>query len=201
MVASAALNFQQQKMKDSSLSLRFLRDEDEASFKKAIQEFEAAHPTYQFAFHWDENGSFPEYVQKTRNWHKGLDLQEGSVPASYLVGVVGGEVVGRLSLRQALNEFLEKVGGHIGYCVVPRFQGKGYATQMLLTSMKFCREVGLERVLVTCNIDNQASQRIIQKCGGEFEGITNLPELNKQKRRYWINVPSRNIKHVAGSKA
>ena len=43
-------------------------------------------------------------------------------------------VAGRLSVRHALNDFLLRKGGHIGYGVLPAFRGRGIAKRMLQLS-------------------------------------------------------------------
>lgn len=47
------------------------------------------------------------------------------------------EVVGRVSIRHALNEFLAKVGGHIGYGVSTSHRRKDDATEILKKSLKY----------------------------------------------------------------
>lgn len=48
-------------------------------------------------------------------------------------------------------------GGHIGYAVAPSHRGKGYASALFQAALSYCRDCGIDRVLVTCNDDNQAS--------------------------------------------
>ena len=62
------------------------------------------------------------------------------------------------------------------------------ATQMLWQLLPICAELGLERVLVTCDIDNSASRKVIENCGGIFESIMDEPEVTMQKRCYWIET-------------
>ena len=47
-------------------------------------------------------------------------------------------------IRPVLNAYLEKFGGHIGYCVAPSERRKGYATQMLHDILPLCKELGIE---------------------------------------------------------
>jgi predicted acetyltransferase len=171
-----------------NLLLRHLYSEDEPSFKKAIEEFNSEIPPWEFAFHFDSTADFAEYIQRLENWSHGLELPEKFVPNSYFVGVVDGKIVGRLSIRHCLNEFLRNIGGHIGYGVIPTQRKRGYATEMLRQALLKCAEIGLQSVLVTCDVDNIGSRRVIENCGGVFDGVTNSPELEVQKRRYWINT-------------
>lgn len=175
-------------MKSNKLELRALCPEDEVSFKNAIAEFRNEIPPFQFAFGFDESIPFIEYVNKLEDWSLGKGLSDEFVQSTFFVGVVSRQVVGRLSLRHYLNDFLERIGGHIGYGVIPSCRQKGYATEMLKQALPICKSIGLKKVLITCDVDNLGSQKVIEKCGGIFENITDEPELKVQKRRYWIDI-------------
>ena len=175
-------------MKLTELELRTLRPEDEPSFRHAIAEFKAAIPPFEFAFDFDESAPFPEYVKKLKGWSLGQGLPDKFVPNTFFVGVVDGHIVGRLSLRHYLNDFLERIGGHIGYGIVPEYRHHGYATEMLKQALPNCSSLGFKRVLITCDIDNQGSIKVIERCGGIFENETDEPQLKIQKRRYWIEL-------------
>ena len=41
-------------------------------------------------------------------------------------------------------------------------------------------------MLVTCDVDNAGSRRIIERNCGVFENEVVVPELSKPKLRYWI---------------
>jgi predicted acetyltransferase len=70
-----------------------------------------------------------------------------------------------------LNDILLKLGGQVGYAVAPSFRLKGYATEMLRRTLPIGRNVGLERLLLTCDDDNIASQRVIEVNGGVLEKV------------------------------
>jgi predicted acetyltransferase len=50
------------------------------------------------------------------------------------------------------------------------------------------QELGLSRVLVTCDEDNVGSIRTIEKNGGVLEDVITGPDLDAPKRRYWIDL-------------
>lgn len=172
----------------ATLELRPLGFSDEQSFLEAVDEFRREQPPWPFALGFDEGMSFADYVRRMEAWVIGQDLPAGYVPGSFLVGVVDGKVVGRVSLRYRLNEFLASVGGHIGYGVIPSQRRRGYATEMLRLALPLCAAVGVERALITCDIDNVGSRKVIERCGGVFESMTNDPTLDVQRRRYWIQT-------------
>ena len=177
-------------MKSSQLKLRPLRPEDEASFKNAIAAFRNEIPPFEFAFDFDESIPFAAYVQKLAGWPLGQNLPDNFVPSSFWVGVVDRQIVGRLSLRHCLNDFLARIGGHIGYGVIPSCRRKGYATAMLKQALPICSSLGIGKVLITCDIGNRGSRKVIEHCGGVFERLTDEPQLDVQKRRYWIDCPA-----------
>jgi len=168
------------------LQLRPLRTEDEQSFKDALLEFEKESPPWQFAFDYDANEAFGDYVARVNTWTQGIGIKSGWVPNSFLVGVVDGKIVGRVSLRHRLNAFLREYGGHIGYGVVPSERRKGYASEMLHQALVRAKELGIGRAMVTCDSDNIGSRKTIENNGGCFEKETHPERTKKPLRIYWI---------------
>lgn len=95
--------------------------------------------------------------------------------------------VGAVNIRHSLNESLLFTGGHIGDGIRPSRRRKGYATAMIRLALEKCRELGIHRVLMTCDKDNIGSAKSILRNGGILENeITN--EEGKQEQRYWIDL-------------
>jgi predicted acetyltransferase len=80
-----------------------------------------------------------------------------------------GRIVGMVDIRHTLNDFLRNYGGHIGYGVRPSERNKGYATQILMLALDYCRHLGLDRVMLSCDKANAASRNTITRCGGVLE--------------------------------
>jgi predicted acetyltransferase len=98
------------------------------------------------------------------------------------------EIVGRISLRHELNDFLAKAGGHIGYIVRPSWRGQGVATDMLRQVLKTERAKSIGKLLLTCDDDNAASKRTIIKNGGVLESALDVAPGESKTRRFWIFV-------------
>lgn len=98
-----------------------------------------------------------------------------------------GEVVGFLSFRHELNEWLREAGGNIGYSVRASRRRRGYASAALRLGLDRAREIGLDRVLVTCDDDNIASARTIEGAGGVLQDVSDQSARGHALlRRYWI---------------
>jgi predicted acetyltransferase len=106
-----------------------------------------------------------------------------------LYAFLDGKIIGRSSIRHELNESLTQVGGNIGYAVATPYRGKGVATEILKQSLLYCRDVlGLSKVLVTCNDDNVASYKTIEKNNGKLEDRYISEDGSRMTRRYWIKL-------------
>jgi predicted acetyltransferase len=114
--------------------------------------------------------------------------RDENVPAELVASTtrwvaVDGRLVGFLSIRHELNDFLRELGGHIGYAIRPAERGKGYATAATALALDECRRLGIARVLVTCDETNVASATVIERNGGVLEDVRGA------KRRYWVTLP------------
>ena len=115
-------------------------------------------------------------------------VPEGLVPSSTYLGVREKDnyIVGMIDIRHYLNEYLTQVGGHIGYGVRKTERNKGYAKQMLKLALEKCKELKIKKVLITCDEDNIASEKVILSVNAKLEDIRNVDGENK--KRFWIEL-------------
>jgi predicted acetyltransferase len=171
-----------------TLVLRWPRPDEEAEFLRAHRATTPDVP--KFLHNYDESMPFSRYLDVLVEQEQGVNLAPDHVASTFLFAFKGERIVGRVTIRHELNDFLERFGGHIGYVVVPEFRRQGNATEMLRLALRVAWEkLGLRRVLVTCDDDNAGSIRTIEKNGGVLENIVSGPEPDKAKRRYWIDLP------------
>lgn len=132
---------------------------------------------------WDDPRAFAVYVEELR----AAALPEtprppGFVPSTTLWYLDGDTYLGRLAIRHRLTPPLLDWGGHIGYDVRPTARRRGHATAMLRAAVPMARALGIDAVLVTCDVDNIGSRKVIEACGGVFE------DRRSGKLRFWIDA-------------
>jgi len=158
-----------------------------ASYLEAINEYKANNVSV-YNFYDNEKGDIFEEFEKGR---LGINLPENYVPETYLWLVENGEFIGEISIHHRLNEGLERFGGHVGYAVRRSAWGKGYATKMLSMALDYVRDnFDFDKVLLTCNDDNYASAKVIEKNGGILQDKIKNVMGGKEilTRRYWIKL-------------
>ena len=112
------------------------------------------------------------------------------VPATQFLFVrkQDNRLVGMLQVRHCFNDYLKQYGGHIGYSVRPSERRRGAAKEMLHAALPFCREAGMERLLITCIEGNTGSEKTILANGGVYESTVQEPNENVLLKRFWITL-------------
>ena len=161
--------------------------------KKYLQSYQDAYNEYvknnvdTYAF--DDINSV-DVVKKWYNYRKGINLKPNRVAQTTYWLVDGNNFIGEIGIRHELNDFLLQYGGNIGYGIRYSCWGKGYGTKMLALALKKAKSIGLDKVLITCNDDNLASAKVIEKNNGKLENIVENTIDGKTilTRRYWIEL-------------
>lgn len=135
----------------------------------------------------DSGAGFSVWVRRLADEaNTALPPAEGRVHADYWWIVDGQTYLGAITLRHALNDFLLRAGGHVGYGLRPSARGRGLAAWAVRSMLPRAQQLGLDRLLVTCDDSNRASARTIEKVGGVLEDVRQT-ELGPT-RRYWITL-------------
>jgi tagatose 1,6-diphosphate aldolase len=98
--------------------------------------------------------------------------------------------VGHINFRVGSSEHVQLCAGHIGYAVDEKFRGHHYALQACHALAPFVRSIYRE-VVLTCNPDNYASIKTIERLGATFIDEVAIPKHDpgysrgaRRKRRY-----------------
>ncbi|MCX5195481.1 GNAT family N-acetyltransferase [Streptomyces sp. NBC_00249] len=135
----------------------------------------------------DSPEGFAAWAQRLRGYaDRTAPLEQGRVHATYWWIAEGDTYLGAIDLRHYLNGFLLDAGGHIGYSVRPSARGRGLAGWALGEVLHEAKLLGMDRVLLTCDPGNAASERTIERAGGVLEDVRET--LIGPKRRYWIDL-------------
>lgn len=131
--------------------------------------------------------TYDEWLQKLANSSSPKTLPEGKVPVTQFLTIrkKDNKLVGVVNVRHYLNDVLLKHGGHIGDSVRPSERKKGYGTMQIGLAIKYLKSIGTNKILITCNKDNEASRKTIINNGGQLEN--EIIQDNETIQRYWIN--------------
>lgn len=139
-------------------------------------------------------GSMLEKYDSAGDWLAHLDefsnnCPEGFVPTDMFLAVnEDNRVVGLIDCRRHIDHpTVGEWGGHIGYSVRKSERRKGYAREMLRQALEIYRGRGADKILVTCQAGNTASERVILANGGAFERETGDGSGHVIKR-FWITL-------------
>ena len=139
----------------------------------------------------DTSASAEEWIDICRR-RRSADTCEStgvSVPSNMYLAVRKSDnrIVGMIDLRHHIDHpILGTWGGHCGYSVRPSERGKGYGKEMLRLNILKAKELGIQKMLVTCDVVNKASEKTIIANGGIFEKEINVD--GTAMKRFWIEV-------------
>lgn len=81
-----------------------------------------------------------------------------------------------------------KFGGLIGYSIKLDERRKGYAASMLKAILPYCKEIGLDKILISCIDSNIGSEKTILNNGGVYESTVYEQDKKRNLKRFWITL-------------
>ena len=96
--------------------------------------------------------------------------------------LVSGDKMGFIDLRIGNNENIY-YGGHIGYGVDEPYRGNRYAARSILLLIPFVKKHNPSSFYITCDPDNIASRKSIERAGGVLEETVDIPEHNEMYKQ------------------
>lgn len=134
----------------------------------------------------EESSNIENWIkEKLLETSKETLINKNFVPATTFLLIDNNTLVGIINLRHELNDYLLNFGGHIGYSIRADYRRKGLAKFMLQQTLLYAFEkLKLDKVLITCNSINIASEKTILSCGGKLENI--IEETDRITKRFWI---------------
>ncbi len=157
------------------------------SFIEGVKEFQAEGRDTNYNLE-DLERDFTSFLDGEKDRVK--SFSEDFVPESVFWLVANDEFIGITRVRHRLNDKLLRRGGNIGYEIRSSKRQMGYGTKILELALEKAKELGLERVLLTCNKDNPASRKIIESHGGvmENEYVTDGDREPITIQHFWIEI-------------
>ena len=130
------------------------------------------------------------YIAECRKYISPETLPEGLVLATqfFYIRKSDNRLVGMIQVRHYFNDYLSRFGGNIGYSIKPGERRKGYATSMLRAVFPYCKDLGLDKILITCIDGNIGSEKTILNNGGIYESKEYEPDMKRNLKRFWIHL-------------
>jgi predicted acetyltransferase len=153
------------------------------SFENYALAYRKINDTHYFNKYRQAIVNFHDYLTVLHNFSEGNDLLPGEVQTSSFWLIAKNDVVGVVRIRRQEIES----AGHIGYDISPEYRNRGYGYQILKLALEEAAKIGIEEVILTCNIENIASKKIIEKHNGQLLGTILDEEENEYLSKYSIS--------------
>lgn len=148
---------------------------EKPTIKRKYDAIEFINEFYKYGSFINGTGRLHEYLDDYQGWLNKLEddfnseVTDTRVPSLtyFLVRSSDNLIVGMINIRLALNDYLKRGSGHIGYSIRPTERGRGYNKINLYLGLKVCYEYGIDKVLMDAELDNIASWKTMEALGGK----------------------------------
>ena len=107
-------------------------------------------------------------LEEEINSLKGIDNKYNDLNYYNWLITLNNKIIGAIYLN--VEEYNESV--EFNYAIDDRYKNNGYMTEALERVKKFClEELNVNRIFGGCEINNNASKRVMEKCNFKYEGI------------------------------
>ena len=132
-------------------------------------------------------GSATVFFQRVLDYATGEHLPPGYVASQTWFALDDyGQILGAIRLRLGTTPYIHDICGHIGYEVLPAARLQGVAGKLL----DFIRRQAPVQLddgwLITCDADNIASQRVIERAEGVLLDIRQQGRAQALLHRYFV---------------
>jgi predicted acetyltransferase len=131
---------------------------------------------------------FEGFLRRIASEEQERVLAPGRVPGSQYWLVSDGRLLGCSRLRYWLTPELAYEGGHVGYDIRPSARGCGFGTTLLSLTKERAAAMGIARLRITCDVDNRASIRVIEKNAGILDAVVPSRTRDKMICQYWVKT-------------
>lgn len=105
-----------------------------------------------------------------------------------LIREFDNRIIGSINVRWNLTEEMKQFGGNIGYGIRPTERRKGYNKINLYLGLIEAQKLGLDKLMLDCDVNNLGSERTMQALGGILERTEVDPYDGLLTSVYWFNV-------------
>lgn len=84
-------------------------------------------------------------------------------------------LMGRINIKAGHTENIVRYRGHLGFEVFEQWRGNHYSARSCLLLVPILRQLQLNTVWLTCNVDNYASRNNIERIGAVYRETVTIP--------------------------
>lgn len=99
-----------------------------------------------------------------------------------------GDEMGEINIKAGYNENIINYRGNIGFTVYKNYRGHHYSGRSCILLIPVIKFLKLNPIWITCNIDNHASRKNIEKIGAVYIETTTISETSPYFQYYPVGA-------------